>query len=218
MAKAAGKNKPAKLSLADKAAKLSAAAKAAVFIVTGLALGGAFYGLVFTPYSEEEARLSATIAAAKQEITTNETALKKHQAVGKLSETVHAAYLYIKTYLPVENEMPRLVQMVSDIASKAGMTDGVTLFAPKLPAQVKEDYAEIPFTLNLEGEFLTVLNFLYDFSRLNRIINVTEVSIGSPKVIDAHQEIFFVPVKCTGSTYRSLTEAEMAAPAAKGKK
>jgi Tfp pilus assembly protein PilO len=65
--------------------------------------------------------------------------------------------------------------------------------------------------MKLQGEFTTVLNFLYDFSRMNRIVNITEVRIGSPRMIDDQREIMQITVDCSGSTYRSLTEEEAAA-------
>jgi Tfp pilus assembly protein PilO len=94
----------------------------------------------------------------------------------------------------------------------------VTLFAPKLPARVRPNYAEIPFSLKLQGEFAAVLNFLYDFSRMNRIVNITEVKISSPRMIDDTLEILHITVDCSGSTYRGLTEEEAAAQAAPGEK
>jgi len=97
----------------------------------------------------------------------------------------------------------------------------VTLFAPKLPAKVQPNYAEIPFSMKLQGEFSTVLSFLYDFSRMNRIVNITEVKIGSPKMVDERRELLQISVDCSGSTYRSLTEEEVAAaskPAPQGRR
>jgi len=220
MAKAPAK-KQAKEGLVDKVAKLSAAAKAAICLVTALAVGGAFYGLVLMPYNEQLATLNRSISQSQSEIRTQESTLKKHQAVEKSEAAVDGTYKYIQQYLPQENEMPQLVQMVAQIGSSAGLTDGVTLFAPKLPAELRENYAEIPFTMNLNGEFRAVLNFFYDFSRMNRIVNITQVNISQPKMVDPQLEILHINVKCAGSTYRTLTadeEAELAKPPAKGKK
>ncbi len=212
MAKAPVKKQAqSKSGLIDKAAKLSLVAKIIIFVVTAGILGGIFFGLAYLPYKEEADALDRSIAQIKNDVSAQEAALKKHQAVSKLAEPIAGAYQYIQQYLPRENEMPRLVQMVSEIGAKAGLIDGVTLFAPKLPAEVQENYAEIPFTLNLEGEFLKVLAFLYDFSRMNRIVNITQVNIGSPKMVDPQREIFHISVKCAGSTYRALTDEEIAA-------
>lgn len=218
MAKAPAKKQP-KAGLVDKVAKLSPAAKAAVCLVTALAVGGAFYGLVLMPYKEKQASLNSSISRSKSEIKTQEEALKKHQAVDKVAPAVDGTYQYIQQYLPQENEMPQLVQMVAQIGSSAGLTDGVTLFAPKLPAELRENYAEIPFTMNLQGEFRAVLTFLYDFSRMNRIVNITQVNIAQPKMVDPQLEILHISVKCAGSTYRTLTAEEetTAAQPAKGK-
>lgn len=213
MAKANTK-KNAKPGIVDKAAKLSIPAMAAVLVVIALALGGGFYGLVYMPHSKQVKQVENVIKSTQKSINDQKGSLGKHQAVSNYIEPISAAYLYIQRYLPQEEEMPRLVQMVAEIASRAGLTDGVTMFAPKLPARVMENYAEIPFTMDLEGEFLTVLSFIYDFSRMDRIVNVTEIAIGNPTMVDEQRETFHVKVKCSGSTYRSLTDEEIGAAAA----
>ena len=216
MAKAVPKKE--KADIFDKAAKLSLKAKAAIVVISFLVIGGAFYALAYMPYSEELASAKSQSNAIQQDILKHNGMLKKHAAVTAQSESIEAAYQYMQRYLPLENEMPQLVQMVSEIGARAGLSDGVTLFAPKLPAIVQTNYAEIPFTMNLQGEFLTVLTFLYDFSRMNRIVNITTVDIGSPKMVDPAREIFHVAVKCTGSTYRTLTDAEIEAQKSTSKK
>jgi len=220
MAKATAKNQ-AKFDFVDKVGKLSTPIKAAIFIASGLVLGLAFYALFYMPFQEEQASLLSRINTAKKEIGTQQATLKKHTAVGQNAQAIQTAYEYMQKFLPLENEMPRLIQLVSDIGSRAGLSDGVTLFAPKLPAVVRDNYAEIPFTMNLQGEFLTVLTFLYDFSRMDRIVNITQVNIGSPVMVDEKREIFHISVKCTGSTYRALTDAEIVAkstPPTKGRR
>lgn len=216
MAKAPTK-KQQKSGLVEKVSKLSSVAKAAIFLGTAAVVGGAFYGLVLVPYEEQLASLKGAISKTASDIQAQETALQKHKAVEKLIPAVDGTYEYIQQYLPQENEMPQLVQMVAQIGSQAGLTDGVTMFAPQLPAQLRANYAEIPFALTLQGEFKSVLTFLYDFSRMNRIVNITNVSIGSPKMVDPQLEIFHIDVKCSGSTYRSLTEAEVSSASQQGK-
>ena len=203
--------KTGKNSLVEQVAKLPKGAKAGIVAGSAVLAGVLFYMLCYTPYSEEKDSLESAIASAKQELSTLQASLKKHQSVGQLKEGIDWSYEYMQQYLPQENEMPRLIQMVSEIGAKAGLSDGVTLFAPKLPAKVQPNYAEIPFSMKLQGEFSTVLNFLYDFSRMNRIVNITEVKIGSPKMVDERRELLQISVDCSGSTYRSLTEEEVAA-------
>lgn len=213
--------KTAKPGIVDQMAKLSIAAIAVILVVIMLVMGGVFYGLVYMPYNKDITRLQAAINTANNAISTEKASLQKHQAVGAYDEPIAAAYQYIQRYLPQEDEMPRLVQMLSEIASRAGLTDGVTRFVPRLPMVIQDNYAELPFSITLEGEFLTVLSFLYDFSRMDRIVNVTEVAIGSPKMVDERREIFHVQAICSGSIYRSLTDEEIkagAAGAAGGKK
>jgi len=198
-------------SLAEQAADLSPAARAGL-AAGGVALAGLlFFLLVYRPYSVEKGGLEAAVSSARSEMSAQQAALRNHQSLARMKEAIDWSYEYMQQYLPQENEMPRLVQMVSEIGAQAGLGDGVTLFAPQLPAKVRENYAEIPFTMKLQGEFVTVLNFLYDFSRMNRIVNITEVKIGSPRMVDDRRGILEITVDCSGSTYRSLTEEEVAA-------
>lgn len=210
MAKAPAK-KQSKFDFVDKVAKLSLAAKAAISVASALVLGLAFYALFYMPYQEEQASLKSRISSAQTEISKQQATLQKHGAVSNKATSIQTAYEFMQQFLPMETEMPRLVQMVSEIGARAGLSDGVTLFAPKLPAVVRDNYAEIPFSMNLQGEFLTILTFLYDFSKMDRIVNITQVNIGSPVMVDAKREIFHISVKCSGSTYRALTEAEIKA-------
>ena|GEM_PF-3478128 len=213
MAKAPAK-KNTKLSLAEQVAMLPLAARAGIVAGSAVLAGVLFYFLFYMPYEEEKNRLKSAISTAQRELSTQQATLKKHQSLAPLKEGIDWSYEHMQQFLPQETEMPKLVQMVSEIGARAGLTDGVTLFAPKLPARVQPNYAEIPFTMKLQGEFNTVLSFLYDFSRMNRIVNITEVKIGSPKMVDAQREIMHIAVDCSGSTYRSLTEEEVAAQSA----
>jgi len=185
--------------------------RAGLFAGTAVLAGIVFGALIYLPYRLEKSGLEADLAAAVSELNARRASLEKHQTLGRMKEALDCGYEYMRQYLPQENEMPRLVRMVSEIGAKAGLSDGVTLFAPQLPAKVRPNYAEIPFSLKLQGEFTTVLSFLYDFSRMNRIVNITEVKIGSPRMINDKRDIMQLTVDCSGSTYRSLTEEEMAA-------
>ena len=199
------------LSLAEKSANLSRRTRRR--LVAGCAGLAVILFLVFfyMPYNKAKAGLMASISSTGKELSAHEAMIAQHRSLGRMKEAIDWSYEYMQQYLPQENEMPRLVRMVSEIGTRAGLSGGVTLFAPKLPAVVKPDYAEIPFTLKLQGEFTTVLRFLYDFSRINRIVNITEVKIGSPRMVDLQNEILHITVDCSGSTYRSLTDEEEAA-------
>jgi len=203
--------KTGKISLVEEAAKLSRNARAGLVAGSAVLAGLLFYMFFYSSYSEAKTRLESSISSTRKELNAQEATLKNHQSVGQMREAVDWSYEYMQQYLPQENEMPRLVQMVSEIGAQAGLYDGVTMFAPKLPARVQPNYAEIPFSMKLQGEFTTVLTFLYDFSRINRIINITSVKIGSPRMVDSRKELMHITVDCSGSTYRSLTEEEVAA-------
>jgi type IV pilus assembly protein PilO len=185
-------------------AKLKGGAKAGILLGTLTLLGIGFYFLVFTPWSEKIVALTLEEAQLQEQVKNEQTTLAKNKPINEYIEPVKFTYDYLKNYLTSENEIPKLIQIISDLGAQAGAR--VTLFAPK-PAVTHPTFAEIQFTMNLEGSFLNVLKFFYSLSQMDRLIYITSVTIDSPKMADNRTMV--VNVKCQGSTYRVLTPDEV---------
>jgi Tfp pilus assembly protein PilO len=194
----------------SKVAGLKTGAKVAILLAGLAALGAAFYTMYVTPWREKVATLTTEIQTLEGNINTEQGNINRHRPIADYVVPVSNTYNYLKNYLTTENEIPRLIQIISDLGSQAGTR--VTLFAPRA-AIPRDDYAEIQFTMNLEGPFLNVLKFLYSLSLMDRLINITSVSMDSPRL--AENRSMVLRVRCEGSTYRVLTPEEVTAAAAK---
>lgn len=80
----------------------------------------------------------------------------------------------LRQIVPQDKEADAFIRMVQE----AGVQSGVNIrrFTAKATAQ-REFYIELPFDLNLEGSFPTIVQFFDRLSRLSRIINVGNLTI-----------------------------------------
>jgi len=83
------------------------------------------------------------------------------------------------TLLPNDAEIPELLQKV---ASRVEQSDcEMTKFEPQ--SEVEDGfYARIPVKMSISGNYHSVLVFFDKISKLSRIVNVSDISLSSPKI------------------------------------
>ncbi len=83
--------------------------------------------------------------------------------------------------LPQTKEIPSLLTNISSLGTKSGLD--MISFQPggEVP---KEFYAEIPVSISVRGPYHNVGNFLYQVSKLDRIVSVAEIGLDSPTMQD----------------------------------
>ncbi|MDR1871386.1 MAG: type 4a pilus biogenesis protein PilO [Deltaproteobacteria bacterium] len=205
MAKPPAQKPKSKEDFFAKVAKLKTGPKVGI-LVGGLALViGVFYMQFYSPYEAKVLGLRNSIADLEKQNKAEADSLAKYKPLNNYAQSVTTTYDYLKSYLTTDNEIPKLIQIISDLGTQAGAK--VSLFAPK-PAKPLDNYAEIEFQMNLEGTFLNVLKFFYSLSQMDRIINIRSVTMDTPVMTDGM--VMNLSVKCQGSTYRFLTPEEIA--------
>jgi Tfp pilus assembly protein PilO len=188
-----------------KIAKLKTGAKMGILFGGIVAVIGGFYLLYYQPYQLAAQTLRTEVEQLKGQVTTEQQNINRHKPIAQYLQPVDDTFHYLQSYLTTEDEIPRLMQIISDLGSRSGAR--VTLFAPK-PATLQKDYATIDFTMNLEGSFLNIIRFLYSISQMERIINIKSVSMVQKGMGENFR--MALNVLCEGSTYRLLTEEEAA--------
>ena len=76
--------------------------------------------------------------------------------------------------LPEEKEIPKLLTQVNTLGQQNGLE--FLLFRPGAPAK-KGFYAEVPFEMRVEGQYHSLGGFLDRVSKLERIVNVTDIKV-----------------------------------------
>jgi len=87
-------------------------------------------------------------------------------------------FLEAAVLLPKDKEIPKLLKDISALGRSAGL-DFLT-FKP-LADIPKDFYAEIPVVINVRGPYHNMGYFFDQVSKLERIVSVSNVKMGSPK-------------------------------------
>jgi type IV pilus assembly protein PilO len=120
--------------------------------------------------------------------------------------------------VPDEKEVDNFMRMVSAEARKAGVE--IRRYTSR-PYSTKEFYTEVPFEVEFDGPYYSMLGFFDRLGKLERIVNVTNLTVAStrkPSEAKAHHVYQYagnetVVATCVTSTYFSR-DLDPAAPAA----
>jgi type IV pilus assembly protein PilO len=112
--------------------------------------------------------------------------------------------------LPDKQEIPSLLANISKSGQDVGLK--FLLFQPK-PEIEKEDFAEIPVSIKVVGNYHSVALFFDRVANLTRYVNIKDISMAPQKV---GNELL---TKCTAVTYKFIEEpSKKASPTKKTKK
>jgi len=98
--------------------------------------------------------------------------------------------------LPTEKEIPSLLTKISDLGSMVGLE--FVLFQPK-PEVPKDFYNEVPIDIRIMGNYHTVAQFFDMIAHLPRIVNISNISMRSPKVENG---AIVLETSCLATTFR----------------
>jgi type IV pilus assembly protein PilO len=185
----------------------------AIFVLIIIAPVIAFYFLHFTAKTEEIKGLENKAVKLRKEIAgAKARAAKLDEHLAEMEET-QRLFEEASVLLPQKKEIPALLTNISALGTNSGLN--MARFSPR-PERKKEFYAEIPVSLNIKGPYHNIGTFLYEVSKLDRIVSAINISLGSPKM---QRGEMLLSSSINLITYRFLDESEIAAQAAqKGKK
>ena len=177
----------------------------AIFVLIIVVPVVAFYFLHYTAKTEEikglenqAAKLQTEIAGAKA------AAAKLDEHLAEMEET-ERLFEEAAVLLPQKKEIPSLLTNISALGTNSGLN--MARFSPGKERK-KEFYAEIPVSLKITGPYHNIGTFLYEVSKLDRIVSATNISLGSPKM---ERGEMLLGSSISLITYRFLEESEIAA-------
>ena len=138
----------------------------------------AFYFVFYTANVEKQTNLEkqkTTLSKELQDVKTKSKDLAKFE-----KELQQAELLFAETsaLLPKDKEIPKLLTDISSLGRNAGLE--FLTFKP-MPDIPKDFYSEIPISLNIRGPYHNVGFFFDQVSKLERIVTVSNVKMGTPK-------------------------------------
>ncbi|MBH22873.1 MAG: hypothetical protein CMH57_00165 [Myxococcales bacterium] len=178
--------------------RIPAPQKALTLMVIMLAIGLLFYATLYSDVSSD----IETANGEKTKLLKEETDIRRKVANREEIETelaeLRARKLKLEKILPEKAELPKLLQKIYGQAKIVGLN--IKKFEPG-GEEPQTLYTEIPVAMQLEGTFDEVANFFYYIGRMERIVNVKNISMtrGGGGEFGTGE----LNVKCQAITYRS---------------
>jgi type IV pilus assembly protein PilO len=188
--------------LLDKILDQSKARKISILAGTILLVFALYYTFVYSPRSDEIAKLKDSVEIARNE---KQVKLSKAANMPRLQAELREMEAKLKeamAQLPDRKEIPDLLTSLSNKAREAGLE--ILLFRPRAET-FQEFYAEIPVDIVVKGGFFNAVAFFDDVSKLNRIVNIDNIDFKNPRVSG---DQVTMDISNLATTYRFLDEAE----------
>ncbi len=187
--------------------KWSGRKKALVWVVLCAVVGAGYYFALFQPSLEELRSLEAQYEKLGKELRENQAIADNlaqvKEEVRRLDEKLNEA----KQKLPEQEEIPTLLQKVSDLGKEAGLE--FLLFKPGAPVP-RDFYAEVPLELQVYGSYHDLAAFFDKVGRLDRIVTIESSDLGTPKATPGGLKL---TANCRAATFKFLEPGEVAAQA-----
>jgi type IV pilus assembly protein PilO len=163
---------------------------------------GAYWYLVYSGRHAETVKVMGKIGELRKQ---RDDKQKLVANIGKLQESVRELGAELKqaeARLPDSKEIPDLLSSISSAGRDSGLE--VISFRQR-QEQLKDFYAEVPVDVTVRGNYHEVAAFFDRVGQLDRIVNVGDIAIQSPK---REGDEMIVDTLCSATTFRFLDEKE----------
>lgn len=201
----------AKAPFLEKIEKLKLSHRILIFAGTMVLLAGLFIYFIYMPRSEEISRLNTEIASLHQEIEKAKKAASRLPELEKEEARIEAEFREALRLLPNQKEIPELLKGLTKLGADANLK--FRLFSPQKERD-RGFFSEIPVSMELDGGYHDVAVFFDRVGRMERIINIYNVSMKPVKKDSTN-----LVTKCEAVTYRFKEDAnEKPKPQPKGQR
>lgn len=184
----------------EKAQKIKKAQRLLIICGIVFLLGGSFAWFVYKPKIEEINRAQTELSDLKEKIRMGKIWEKKLVKLKEDLAEVEKEFRKALKILPNEREIPSLLANISQLGVDSKLQ--FRLFSPG-KEDLKAFYVEIPVSIQVGGRFRDVILFLDKISRMERIVNIVDISLKpvAPLSTDLITE-------CKAITYRFKSKAD----------
>jgi type IV pilus assembly protein PilO len=150
----------------------------AVLVLMGALGTGALYYTVFKSQREANAAAQQKLQAKMRENAELEAYRPKLADMERQLANLKQQLEIEKRIVPDEKEVDGLMRMVSGEARKAGIE--IRRYTAR-PYNTRDFYTEVPFEVELDGPYYSMLGFFDRIGKLERIVNVSNLLVASTR-------------------------------------
>lgn len=181
--------------------------KAIVWLLFTTAVVLLYYFLLFRPRLDELRGLEADYDRLVRELRENQAIAENLPKVKEEVQRLDQRLAQALQKLPNREEIPSLLQTVSDLGKEAGLE--FLLFKPSPPVP-RDFYAEVPLEMQMFGGYHDLASFFDKVGRLPRIVTIEDIDFGGAKQAPGGAKL---TVSCRAVTFKFLEPGEQAARA-----
>jgi len=168
----------------------------------------ALYFTVFKSQRDANTAAQASLDAKLRENAELESYRPKLAEIERQLASLKQQLEIERKIVPDEKEVPGFMKMMDAEAARAGIE--LRRYTAR-PASSKDFYTELPFELELDGPYYSMLNFFDNVGKLERIVNVSGLQVSTTKkTMDAKAKHTYqyapnesVVATCTATTFFS---------------
>jgi type IV pilus assembly protein PilO len=198
--------------------EMSFAARLGILLLAALIVGVAYYYVYLNPQIQANDQISTKIADKTRE---NEQLRQFEPKLADLNRQMAILQQQVeiqKKIVPDDKDADQFIRLLHDTASTSGIE--IRRYAA-MPVANHEFYSDVPFAIDIDGPYYSVLNFFQRVSELERIVNIDNLQMTNTKTTGpakvktayAYAPGETVVASCTATTFFSH-EQEAQAPAA----
>jgi type IV pilus assembly protein PilO len=192
---------------------LPVAVKVLIAFLPALVISALVVILLILPRHKEIKRLKVEITKQENDIAKDQVKAAKLSTLKAENEKLQRRLDELKLQLPEEREVSGLLKQVSDL----GIKSGLKIISWK-PEQKKDHPSgtiyEIPVAVELSGSYHNLGIFFSSLTKLNRIVNISDIKMGSPQ---PQRGEAIVKINFKAITFSAISDMEASAKAAEAK-
>jgi type IV pilus assembly protein PilO len=198
---------------------ISGKMQAVFVVVVALAITGAAYMAVYSSMGDANQKASVALQA---KVRDNDMLRPYEKNMNQLiadTESLKQQLERQKLIVPDEKEADQFMRVMQNTAAQAGIE--IRRYTSKSSVQ-HEFFTEVPFDIELDGPYYSMLNFFERVAKLERIINIGNIQMGSLGADGGMKKGYqyapheSVGAKCVATTFFSREASSTPAPAVKG--
>ena len=144
----------------------------------GAVVTAALYFTVFKSQSDKNAAAQKAVQVKVQENNELESYRPKLKDMERQLASLKQQLEIERRIVPDEKQVDGFIESMDAEAQKAGVE--LRRYAAQ-PTSAKEYYTEVPFAMELDGPYYSMLNFFDRVGKLERIVNVSGLLVGTTK-------------------------------------
>jgi len=193
--------------------KIPPGVKVALSFIPGLIIAVIVVFVLILPKNKEIKSFESKIEKQETEKAKSQSKAMKLPELSAENERLKKRLDMLKEQLPEEKEVSSLLKQVSDLALKSGLK--ILLWKPEQRRTHSSGIVyEIPVKVDLEASYHNLGYFFSSITKLNRIINISDIKLSDPK---PGKNNSVLKISFTATTFSAIPEGEIGKEPAKGK-